>query len=167
MSTLAATAYAFWLLAGLTDFILHRRERLAQTSGVRESALHLVQVGLIGAGVLGWLYLAPSRLLLAAWSGLAVLHAIAGYLDTCVAYPRRRIGPLEQHVHSVLDMAPWIAVSWLLLAHHAAPWAPVSLRQPTPPPALQWGVLLPALLLTVAPALAEFIAAARCSRHAR
>lgn len=36
-----------------------------------------------------------------------------GYLDTASADRRRRISPAEQHVHSVLDAAPWILLVWV------------------------------------------------------
>ena len=38
---------------------------------------------------------------------LVLAHAIAGYFDT-VSADGRRISPAEQHVHSVLDAAPWV-----------------------------------------------------------
>lgn len=161
-ASLAVVGYGTWLLAGLTDFLLHRHEDLAHTSGVAESSLHLLQLLLVGAGVLLWLYLQPSQALLITWTLLAIAHAIVGFLDTRVAFPLRRIGPAEQHVHSVLDMAPWIAVACLWWAYGRQDVAAaIALRDPLPSPTRQLAVLLPAALLTCLPALFEFIHAWR------
>ncbi|MGX5730792.1 hypothetical protein ACWKWK_09695 [Pseudoxanthomonas beigongshangi] len=163
----AYAGYILWLCAGLADFTLHWREDLAHTSGWAESRLHLLQLGLMGAGVLSWLYLQPSWLVLLLLALLAAVHAVAGYHDTRIAYPLRRIGPLEQHVHSVLDMAPWFAV--VALAGFvmtdaeragAMDWH-LALREPWPAPGLQMRMLLPAGVLVVVPALIESRAAWR------
>lgn len=164
----AAMGYGLWLVAGLADFILHRRANLAHTSGMAESALHLVQLLLVGLGILLWLYMQPSRPLLILWTAIATLHAAVGYLDTSVAYPRRRIGPLEQHVHSALDMAPWIAVACLWWLHgREESTAAIALREPAFSTLHQAGVLLPAAVLTGVPAMVEFVHAwrVRTRRH--
>lgn len=160
----AYAGYILWLCAGLADFTLHWREDLAHTSGWAESRLHLVQLGLIGTGVLLWLYLQPSWTVLLVLAVLVTVHATVGYRDTQVAYPLRRIGPLEQHVHSVLDMAPWFGLIALAVATGTSQdtwgWR-VALRDPMPSNAKQAWVLLPAVLLVMLPALAESLAAWR------
>lgn len=137
--------YVLWLAAGTLDFHFHRRTDLPHTSGLRESTLHGVQLGLVGAGVLAWLLLADTRALAVLLAVLAAAHAVAGYLDTASADRRRRISPAEQHVHSVLDVAPWLFVLWV--AHHAEPvWA---LRW-NPAPAQDWVLtLLPAMVVAL------------------
>lgn len=137
--------YVLWLAAGTLDFHFHRRTDLPHTSGLRESTLHGVQLGLAGTGVLAWLLLADTRALAVLLAVLAAAHAIAGYLDTASADGRRRISPAEQHVHSVLDVAPWLFVLWV--AHHAEPaWA----LQWRPAPAQDWVLtLLPAMVVAL------------------
>ncbi|MHB9786074.1 hypothetical protein [Stenotrophomonas maltophilia] len=132
-----------WLAAGTLDFHFHRRTDLSHTSGLRESTLHGVQLGLVWSGVLAWLLLAETRALALLLAVLAAAHAIAGYLDTASADGRRRISPAEQHVHSVLDVAPWLFVLWV--AHHAEPsWA----LQWRPASAQEWVLtLLPAVVV--------------------
>lgn len=142
-----AGLYALWLLAGALDFLLHRRSHIAHTSGLRESTLHGLQLLLIGTAVLAWLALAPSYARVALVLPMAVLHAVLGYLDTVTADGCRRITPLEQHVHSVLDSAPWVFLAWL--AWQAQPgWQLV--WQPAPA-STWWSVLVPSLLLAVLP----------------
>ncbi|HEL5052657.1 TPA: hypothetical protein UOA92_000420 [Stenotrophomonas maltophilia] len=135
--------YVLWLAAGTLDFHFHRRTDLPHTSGLRESTLHGVQLGLVWSGVLAWLLLAETRALALLLAVLAAAHAIAGYLDTASADGRRRISPAEQHVHSVLDVAPWLFVLWV--AHHAEPsWA----LQWRPASAQEWVLtLLPAVVV--------------------
>lgn len=153
------TLYGIWLLAGALDFHFHRRTDIAHTSSLRESVLHGVQLCLIGCGTLAWLLLAHTLSLAAGLGAVVVAHAIAGYLDTLSADGVRRISPAEQHVHSILDVAPWLFLAWVFW--QAAPeWA----LQLAPQPVHVWlWILTPALLLTGAPWVYELL---RCL-HAR
>lgn len=143
--------YALWLVAGSLDFHFHRRTDLPHTSAMRESLLHGVQLLLIGSGVLAWLVLESTWSLIALLAVLVITHAIAGYFDTVSADGRRRISPAEQHVHSVLDAAPWVLLGGV--AWQAEPRWAVSVAPAAPP--LWWFVLLPALGLVVLPWLWE------------
>lgn len=156
------SGYLLWLLAGAGDFLCHRRTDLPHTSGLGESRMHLLQLAVIGSGLALWLALAPSLSLLAMELLVVIVHALFGYLDTRQAFGRRVISPIEQHVHSILDMAPIIAFGILLGADWSAAWQrgwSLAIRQPPFPPAVWMLVLMPALLLCVLPALLEFRAA--------
>ncbi len=154
--------YLLWLGAGALDFWLHRRSCIERTSGVRESALHLAQLAILGLGVVLWLLLPQSTGLCVGLTILVVVHAVVGYWDTRVAFPRRTITPLEQHVHSIMDIAPWVALAatcWPMLSGTGL--EPV----PAPRPLSTWMfALLPAFLLGVVPALFELL---RCLKSAR
>ncbi len=162
---LAYTGYLAWLAAGSVDFMQHWRTDLPHTSGLRESAWHAAQIGLLGTGVLAWLAFAPGLGLLLLLAVLAAIHAVCGWLDTLTAFEVRSIPPLEQHVHSVLDMAPWIALATIILGQggqaRAAGWA---IAWEPAPPVLWLAALLPALVLCVLPWLLEFAAALRARR---
>lgn len=147
--------YLLWLTAGAMDFWLHRASSIETTSGLKESALHLVQIAILGAATLLWLSFRPSQLLFLILLALVCLHAITGYWDTRVAYPNRAIRPLEQHVHSILDLAPWIAIgaiSWAMPDTHVVTGLAFRLA----PVALWLFSIVPALILTLLPALREF-----------
>ncbi|EKT4444648.1 TPA: hypothetical protein UM521_002026 [Stenotrophomonas maltophilia] len=146
-----ACVYALWLAAGSLDFHFHRRTDLPHTSAMRESLLHGVQLLLIGSGVLAWLLLENTLSLVALLAGLVIAHAVAGYLDTVSADGRRRISPAEQHVHSVLDAAPWVLLAWVGWQAHPR-W---SLEVKPAAPDVWWLALLPALGLVVLPWLWE------------
>jgi hypothetical protein len=162
---IAWAGYLFWLVCGLCDFIAHWRTDLAHTSGVAESAAHLVQLALLGVAVVLGLGFEAGQGSIALLLAIVFAHAVVGYVDTRIAFAAPRVvSPFEQHIHSVLDMAPWVALAWLTAstwpAAADAGW-PLRMRQPTPPPAWWIAVLAPAIVLCVAPALFEFRAAWR------
>ncbi|WP_367346011.1 hypothetical protein [Stenotrophomonas bentonitica] len=147
--------YLLWLTAGAMDFLLHRASSIESTSGLRENTLHLVQLAILGFATVLWLCFRASPSLLAILLVLVCLHAVTGYWDTRVAYPKRAIRPLEQHVHSILDIAPWIAagaVYWYIPKERTG----AELTFEPAPSGLWLFTIVPALLLTVIPAALEF-----------
>jgi len=146
--------YVLWLAAGAMDFWLHGTSSIESTSGIPESRLHLAQIAILGLATVLWLGFQASHGLFAILLALVCLHAITGYWDTRVAYPTRAIRPLEQHVHSVLDLAPWVATGAVyssLPSDHVGPALAFD-----PAPAALWAfALVPAMLLVVLPALGE------------
>ena len=160
--------YIAWLLAGLSDFICHRRTDIANTSGVLESSLHLTQIFIIGTAMFLWLTLAPSFGLVLSIGFLVVLHAVAGYADTRVAYRVREIGPIEQHLHSVLDIAPWIGLAALAVSFHQHADMEANgfgLRRPTLPIAVWIAIVTPSVVLVLVPAVLELVQAISAGRR--
>ncbi len=147
--------YLLWLAAGAMDFRLHRASNIEATSGLRESRLHLVQIGILGLATVLWLCFRASPSLLAVLLALVSLHAITGYWDTRVAYPTRAIRPVEQHVHSILDLAPWIAVGVVYWSMPDNQGGAALTFEPAPLDIWLFAIA-PALILTVLPALVEF-----------
>lgn len=165
---LAYAGYLAWLGAGTLDFLCHRRTDLPHTSGLGESSLHLLQLALCGGAIVLGMLLRVDVALIALLASLVALHAVVGYLDTRQAYPLRPIRPFEQHVHSVLDMAPPVALGIFI----AWGWSPrmqwtLQLRDPPLPWWLWAMVLLPAALLCGLPWLWEFRDAWRVRRERR
>ncbi|MCC7633994.1 hypothetical protein [Stenotrophomonas rhizophila] len=157
---LAYGLYLAWLAAGAGDFYLHRRSDLPATSGLRESALHGAQLACVGMGVLAWLSLPPNRLVGLSLVALAIVHAAMAYRDTCSADGVRRITPLEQHVHSMLDACPWVFAVGICASSEAGwQWAW------RPRDAHVWVALVgPAAVLVILPWLLEFTAAMKYRR---
>ena len=160
--------YPLWLLAGAVDMLCHRRTSLPTTSGIVESGLHLAQLGLIGCAVLMTLFFTVTKLTIALMAALILLHSIASFVDVAYTDPRRRIPPLEQHIHAYLEVLPWTALFavaiWQWPTLRASEFE-LQLRSPLPSIGEFASVLLPALLLAVLPAFSEFSAAWR-QRHA-
>lgn len=156
--------YLVWLLAGYADFHCHRRTDLPHTAGLRESVLHLLQTGLIGGMVIVWMLAGPSLPLVVLMGVLVLMHAMAGYADTRVAWRSRTITPFEQHVHSVLDVAPWVFLVVVLCRdgglamRQGWEWA---WRSPLLPASAWLAVTVPALVLCLLPLLRELLMAWR------
>jgi hypothetical protein len=106
-----------WLGAGLADWYLHRRTRIQDTAGPRESALHLLMFAETGVPVLLGLFCEiDAAVLLSAYSAIGV-HSATAYWDQIYAEDRRRVSPFEQHIHSLLEVSP-IMAGLLLTALH-------------------------------------------------
>lgn len=117
---LACAILPLWLLSGLADYIVHARTRIERTSGVHESALHLLQTAEIAVPMLALLFLdATAPVLLLALAGVA-LHTLTAYRDLRWAAPRRRITVFEQFVHAFLIALPLAAFAIVVVLHWPA-----------------------------------------------
>lgn len=157
-----------WLLAGLADYVVHARTGIARTSGVHESALHLLQTAEIAVPMLALLFLQATPPVLALALGGVAAHTLTAYRDIRYASPRRRITVFEQFVHAILIMAPLAALAVVAVLHwpawqalfppfEAAPgsWA-LRWRDPPFEPSTLAAILGASILLGVVPGLAEF-----------
>jgi hypothetical protein len=106
-----------WLGAGLADWYLHRRSRIEQTAGPRESALHSLMFAETGVPVLLGLFCEVNAGVIATAAGAVAAHSATAYWDQAYAEPRRRVTPVEQHVHSLLEVSPVMA-TFLITALH-------------------------------------------------
>lgn len=160
----AYAGYVIWLIAGSLDFWCHRRTHLAQTSGLAESVFHLVQLALIAVAAFVAMCFEVGRAVAVVLLIAAIAHAIVGFVDTRCAFRSRVLLPVEQHLHSMLDMAPWIALAWVVIATWPKAIEPGwqwVLREPPLDPLLWLGVMVPGVLLCGIPAAAEFRSAWR------
>lgn len=113
-SLLAAVLLALWLAAGLADYACHARTGLATTSGVPESAMHLMQTAQVGVPMLGVLFFALTPLLLALMALGVVAHTVTAFADVRYTLTRRRIPALEHVIHAWLILLPWIGLALVL-----------------------------------------------------
>ncbi len=168
-----------WLLAGLADYFVHARMRIAHTSGTHESALHLLQTAEIGVPMLALLFLEATASLLALACIGAAAHTFTAYRDVRYAAPLRHIPVFEQFVHSLLNVLPLVALAIVVVLHWPAwqallhpfdsmpgSWA-LRWREPAFAPGTIAEVLAASLLLGVAPGLHEFARTLAARRHPR
>jgi len=95
--------------------VLHTRTHIEHTAGTRESLLHLLQLGEIGLPVLlGLLFEINSGILIVMLLAFIVHEATALY-DVSYALPRRQVGVLEQHVHSFMEVLPFVALLFVTI----------------------------------------------------
>lgn len=162
-----------WLLAGLADYITHARSRLAHTSGVHESALHLLQTAEIGVPMLALLFLEVSALTLGLMILGAVAHTISAYRDIRYATPLRHVSAFEQFVHAFLIVLPLAALLIVIVLHRPAFTALLALwNAPDDAWTLRWreppfdlavivAVLGASFVFAILPGLIEFLDAWR------
>jgi hypothetical protein len=136
-----------WLAAGGADWLCHRRSGIERTSGPVESLLHIGLFLQIALPVLLGLWFEINALLLAVFAAAVLAHMATSWLDTAFSQPRRHIAPIEQQVHSWLEMLPlfgWVLIALLHLDAFSRPqWEFIARAAPVPTP---WPVVVPALL---------------------
>jgi hypothetical protein len=164
-----------WLAAGFADYLCHRAAHIERTSGVKESLLHLLQFGEIAIPILAALFLEINALIIAFMIVCFFLHEATAYWDVSYASATREVHPIEQHVHSFLEMLPLMGLLMVIVLH----WdqflslfglAPASFTIALKQPPLPWTyiatMLLLVLLFEVLPYLEEFIRTLRARRNA-
>jgi len=104
---------ALWIAAGTMDWWCHRRTRIEATSGLAESVFHLALFFQMGAAVLAALFLRPTAGLVAFLLAMWLLHEVATWLELRMVAPVRTITPLEQMVHSFMEILPLAGVMLL------------------------------------------------------
>ncbi len=100
-----------WIASGSADYLLHRRAGIERTAGAYESRLHLAGIGLSALPVLGGLLLEINAGVILAMGAGYVAHLAMTIWDVHYASGRRSVGPLEQHVHGLLEVIPFTALS--------------------------------------------------------
>jgi len=106
-----------WLAAGVADWICHRRAHIERTSGPKESLIHLLMLAEMGLPILAALFLEVNVAVFILMITCFFLHEITSLWDVAYASKTRTIPPIEQHIHSFLEMLPLMAISMMALMH--------------------------------------------------
>jgi hypothetical protein len=106
-----------WFLAGLADYLCHRATDIEHTSGFKESLLHLLMFAEIAAPLLACLFLEVNALVFLVMIAGFLLHEATSLWDVSYAIDKRYVSPLEQHVHSFLEMIPLMAGAFVAVMH--------------------------------------------------
>lgn len=106
-----------WFVPGLLDWWMHRRTRIEETTGLPESLLHSLMMAEAGAAVLAGLVLDVNAAALSLMTGGVLAHQATAMWDVMSTYGRREIRPVEQHVHSALEMIPFMGLSFAVVLH--------------------------------------------------
>lgn len=166
-----------WMLMGLADYVCHRATHIERTAGTRESLLHLAQFGSVGIPLTAALFLVVNAALLWTMIAFIFLHHLIAYIDLRYANARRKVPPIEQMVHSFLELLPitaFLLVSALVFDQVQAVlgWsgqAPdLTFRWRNP--ALPWWYIAPVLVaagaINLAPYVEELVRCLRAGRTA-
>jgi hypothetical protein len=106
-----------WLVAGFADYLCHRAAHIERTSGWKESVLHLLQFAQMGLPVLAALLLEINAAVILLMIVCLVLHQATAMWDVSYANATREVKPIEQHVHSVLEMLPLTGLLIVVALH--------------------------------------------------
>jgi hypothetical protein len=106
-----------WMAAGFTDYVLHKRTHIEENAGTKESILHALQLGEAGIPVLLALLLEINALVFLVMVVAFVLHELTALWDVSYASAHRYVGPLEQHVHSFMEVLPLMALSFVTILY--------------------------------------------------
>jgi hypothetical protein len=109
-----------WLAAGFADYLCHRASHIELTSGWRESLLHLLQFGEMALPILAAMFLEITSAVILLMIVCLVLHQLTAMWDVSYAAAKREVKPIEQHVHSVLEMMPLTGLLMVVALHWQA-----------------------------------------------
>jgi hypothetical protein len=96
--------------AGLADWLCHRAARIETTAGPKESAIHLLLLAELGVPTLACLFLEITPPVIALSLATFVVHQATALWDLEYATKHREISPVEQQVHSLLELNPFMAI---------------------------------------------------------
>ena len=99
---------------------MHRRTRIEDTSGVRESAVHALMMTEAGLPVTVGLLAKINPLVLSTMGGAALAHGATALWDVSLATKEREVRPIEQHIHSFLEVLPLTAMAFAACLHPKA-----------------------------------------------
>jgi hypothetical protein len=102
--------FPLWLLAGVADYFCHRSKAIERTSGVGESALHVLQAIEIAIPLVLGLFFEINALVLVIMVVAVLAHTLTALWDGAYTHARRDIPAFEQHIHSHLEYIPIVAV---------------------------------------------------------
>jgi hypothetical protein len=165
-----------WLGAGFADYLCHRAANIAETSGWKESLLHLVQFTEIGVPILAAIFLDINTLIIAVMIVCFLLHEATALWDVYYATGKREIGPIEQHVHSFLEMLPLMGLVMVITLHWDQfialfGWAPgrfdITFKQPPLGTGYVATILVLVLFFELLPYLEELWRGLRAKRRCR
>jgi len=106
-----------WFVAGIVDWFCHRRSNISGTSGAKESLIHLLMFAEVGIPLFMVLIFEVNSLIIAISILLFFVHEATAMWDVSYAVTKRRVGPIEQHVHSFLEMIPLLALVLVVGRH--------------------------------------------------
>jgi hypothetical protein len=112
-----------WLLPGLLDWYFHRRTQIEQpeNGGTVESLIHSSMFMEGGIPLLLGTFFEVNPLTVCLMTGAAALHELMAMVDVRWALrSNRRVTQWEQHVHSFLEVMPFVVIPFTVLLHPPA-----------------------------------------------
>lgn len=167
-----------WFVPSVADWAMHRRTHIEDTTGVRESAVHALMMTEAGIPVVAALVARINPLVLTTMGAAALAHGATAVWDVALASGDRELRPIEQHIHSFLEVLPLSAATFTAALHwdqvRAAlrggrspdDWKLLPKDRPLPAPYLA-GIAAAVGLFVVAPYTEEMVRCVRARRRRR
>jgi hypothetical protein len=99
--------------AGIADWLCHRASDIEDTAGAPESILHLLMLAEVGVPLATILFVEITAPALALLLASFVVHELTALVDVSYAAAHREVTPAEQMIHSVMEMTPLLALSFV------------------------------------------------------
>jgi hypothetical protein len=106
-----------WFMAGLADYLCHRSSHIESTSGVKESLIHVLMFAEVGIPLLSGIYLEINSGIMIMMAVMFVIHEATALWDVTYAITDRYVSPIEQAVHSFLEVIPLMALGFIIALH--------------------------------------------------
>lgn len=106
-----------WLIAGFADYLCHRVSHIETTTGAKESVIHLLMFAEIGAPLTAALFLQVNSAIILLMVAMFLIHEATALWDVSYAVSARDVSPVEQHIHSFLEMLPLMGILAVISLH--------------------------------------------------
>jgi len=106
-----------WLLAGVCDWLCHRKTHIEENAGLKEAFIHILMFSEMGIPLLAALFLEINALIILLMVVGFLLHEATALWDVSYSSTVRYISPVEQHIHSFLEMVPLMALLLVVTRH--------------------------------------------------
>jgi hypothetical protein len=106
-----------WLAAGFADYLCHRASGIELTSGYRESLIHLLMFSEVAVPLLAAIFLEINALVIALMIVGFIAHQLTALWDVSFATDKRYVSPIEQQIHSLLEVLPLTATLIVIILH--------------------------------------------------
>lgn len=106
-----------WIVAGVADWLCHRSAGIEHNAGPKESLIHLLMFAEVGLPLVIALVCEINALVIVLMVAAFFVHEATALWDVSYAVTKRVVTPLEQHIHSFLEMIPLMAIGLLAVSH--------------------------------------------------
>jgi hypothetical protein len=106
-----------WLAAGFADWLCHRATHIETSTGAKESAIHLLMFAEVGLPLLAAIFLQINAGIILLMFVAFLIHEATALWDVSYAVKARNVTPIEQHVHSFLELVPLMAILLVISRH--------------------------------------------------
>jgi hypothetical protein len=95
-----------WLAAGFADYLCHRASSIELTTGYKESLIHLLMFSEVAVPLLAAIFFEINALVIALMIAGFIAHQLTALWDVTFAADKRYVSPIEQQIHSFLEILP-------------------------------------------------------------